>query len=342
MSDLAAAKAQLAFAELTGGVKFSGRKHGRDMAVFSRKKSSQQDGVGGGGGGTAGSRAGDPPATRGHAGASASGRAHDAPAGTGSKKSKKGTASTGRNAADWKDIGGGDDDSDGEGDIAVFGGSASRASDTKEKKEKKEKKRRKSALQEAADEAAADRGPRSAQEEAANILRKTHKIRVAGASNSCPPPLATFEDLRTAHGLGRKMLERLREAGFHEPTPIQRQAIPILLEGSELLAVAPTGSGKTLAFLLPMVTKLASKDDEAGGPRALLLSPTKELAQQSFRILKLLCRGTNTLRCVSRRFRCIVFFSFGFSVWFWLFAPPAFSPRARVIGGDATPGWSRD
>ena len=66
MSDLAAAKAQLAFAELTGGVKFSGRKHGRDMAVFSRKKSSQQNGVGGGGG-TAGSRAGDPPATRGHA-----------------------------------------------------------------------------------------------------------------------------------------------------------------------------------------------------------------------------------------------------------------------------------
>ena len=120
------------------------------------------------------------------------------------------------------------------------------------------------------------------------------------------------------------MLERLREAGFLEPTPIQRQAIPILLEGSELLAVAPTGSGKTLAFLLPMVTKLASKDDEAGGPRALLLSPTKELAQQSFRILKLLCRGTNTLRCVVRS---IVGFSFGFSGWFWFFARPAFSPR---------------
>jgi len=55
------------------------------------------------------------------------------------------------------------------------------------------------------------------------------------------------------------------------------------------------GSGKTLAFLLPIVVKLRSRDDAAGGPRALLLSPTKELAQQSFRILKLLCRGT-TLR----------------------------------------------
>ena len=49
MSDLAAAKAQLAFAELTGGVRFSGRKHGRDMAVFNRGKKSQQSGVGGGG-----------------------------------------------------------------------------------------------------------------------------------------------------------------------------------------------------------------------------------------------------------------------------------------------------
>ena len=338
MSDLAAVKAQLAFAELTGGVKFSGRKHGRDMAVFSRKKSSQQNGVGGGGG-TAGARAGDPPATRGHAGASASGRAHDAPAGTGSKKSKKGKASTGRDAADWKDLGGGDDDADGEGDIDVFGGSASRASGGADASDKKEKKRRKSALQEAADEAAADRSPRSAQEEAANILRKTHKIKVAGAVNSCPPPLATFEDLRTVHGLGRAMLQRLRDAGFHEPTPLQRQAIPILLEGSELLAVAPTGSGKTLAFLLPMVTKLAAKDDEAGGPRALLLSPTKELAQQSFRILKLLCRGTNTLRCVWSSVQSSVFrLAFLFLVLVLVFRPK----RARVFGGDATPGWSRD
>ena len=93
----------------------------------------------------------------------------------------------------------------------------------------------------------------------------------------------------------------LAEAGFDEPTPIQRQAIPILLEANELLAIAPTGSGKTLSFLLPIVVKLRTRDDDAGGPRALLLSPTKELAQQSHRILKLLCRGTNSLRCVSAR-----------------------------------------
>ena len=223
--------------------------------------------------------------------------------------------------------------SDGEGDIDVFGGSASKKSDDATG-EKGEKRRRKSALQEAADDATGDKGPRSALEEAANVLRKRHKIRVAGAVNSCPPPLESFDDLRTKHGLGRKMLERLVEAGFETPTPIQRQAIPILLEGSELLAVAPTGSGKTLAFLLPMVTRLRGKDDAAGGPRALLLSPTKELAQQSFRILKLLCRGTNSLRCVQGICSHASPTSFVFL---------GASLRLRcAIGGDATFGWWRD
>ena len=115
-------------------------------------------------------------------------------------------------------------------------------------------------------------------------------------------------------GCGKMLLSRLKEAGFDEPTPIQRQAIPLLLENHELLAVAPTGSGKTLAFLLPIVCALRSKDDTAGGPRALLLSPTKELAQQSHRILRLLCRGVNTIRRVrrSRRSRRLVFVSFSF------------------------------
>ena len=143
---------------------------------------------------------------------------------------------------------------------------------------------------------------RSRREEAANVLRKTHKIRVQGAGVSCPAPLDSFADLAARYdGAGKALMRRLAEAGFDQPTPIQRQAIPILLEANELLAIAPTGSGKTLSFLLPIVVKLRTRDDDAGGPRALLLSPTKELAQQSHRILKLLCRGTNSLRCVSAR-----------------------------------------
>ena len=94
------------------------------------------------------------------------------------------------------------------------------------------------------------------------------------------------------------LLKRLKEAGFHDPTPIQRQAIPILLEQNELLAVAPTGSGKTLSFLLPIIVSLRGKDDASKGPRAIIVGPTKELAQQSHRILKLLCKGVNTIRYV--------------------------------------------
>jgi len=184
MSDLAAAKAQLAFAELTGGVRFSGRKHGRDMAVFNRGgKKSSQSGVGGGG--AVGTTRDDDDARVRAAGASGSGRARAASTTSKSKRSKKSNASDGKDAADWNELGGGQESSDGEGDIDVFGGSASKKSDDGTG-EKGEKRRRKSALQEAADAATGDKGPRSALEEAANVLRKRHKIRVAGAVNSCP------------------------------------------------------------------------------------------------------------------------------------------------------------
>ena len=59
------------------------------------------------------------------------------------------------------------------------------------------------------------------------------------------------------------------EANFKVPTPIQRQAVPILCGGDELLAIAPTGSGKTLAFLLPIIMKL-KRHEEGGRARAPL------------------------------------------------------------------------
>ena len=71
--------------------------------------------------------------------------------------------------------------------------------------------------------------------------------------------------------------QALDDAGYDDPTPIQRDAIPILLEGQDLIGVAETGTGKTLAFLLPIFEKL-----EPGGtdPRALIVCPTRELAVQ--------------------------------------------------------------
>jgi ATP-dependent RNA helicase RhlE len=70
----------------------------------------------------------------------------------------------------------------------------------------------------------------------------------------------------------------LRELGFRQPTPIQSKAIPAALEGRDLLATAMTGSGKTAAFLLPILHALIGRP--RGTTRALILTPTRELAAQ--------------------------------------------------------------
>src|SRR6476660_8696681 len=70
----------------------------------------------------------------------------------------------------------------------------------------------------------------------------------------------------------------VKDLGFAQPTPIQIDAIPPALEGRDLLACAMTGSGKTAAFLLPILHKLIDKP--RGVTRALVLAPTRELAQQ--------------------------------------------------------------
>src|SRR5438874_9010608 len=74
------------------------------------------------------------------------------------------------------------------------------------------------------------------------------------------------------------LLQGLRDLGFHQPTPIQSDAIPPALEGRDLLACAMTGSGKTVAFLLPILHHLMGKP--RGTTRALVLTPTRELAAQ--------------------------------------------------------------
>lgn len=70
----------------------------------------------------------------------------------------------------------------------------------------------------------------------------------------------------------------LRKHGFLQPSPVQAQAIPPALAGSDVVATAPTGTGKTLAFVLPMLEALSAK--KGTGVRAVVLSPTRELAIQ--------------------------------------------------------------
>ncbi|MEV0236009.1 DEAD/DEAH box helicase [Nonomuraea sp. NPDC050786] len=85
----------------------------------------------------------------------------------------------------------------------------------------------------------------------------------------------TFADL----GLRAELLDVLSDLGYEEPTPIQRAAIPPLVQGSDLLGQAATGTGKTAAFALPVLQRMPPPGDGAG-PATLVLVPTRELAVQ--------------------------------------------------------------
>ena len=82
--------------------------------------------------------------------------------------------------------------------------------------------------------------------------------------------------------LAQPLLRAIADSGYTEPTPIQRQAIPFVLQGRDLLAAAQTGTGKTAGFTLPILHMLAadSRASKPGRPRCLILTPTRELAAQ--------------------------------------------------------------
>ncbi len=86
----------------------------------------------------------------------------------------------------------------------------------------------------------------------------------------------SFADL----GLSDELLKAVTEAGYTDPTPIQRQAIPSVLMMRDLIGIAQTGTGKTASFVLPMIDVLAEGRSRARMPRSLILEPTRELAAQ--------------------------------------------------------------
>jgi superfamily II DNA/RNA helicase len=86
----------------------------------------------------------------------------------------------------------------------------------------------------------------------------------------------SFADL----GLSDELLKAVSDSGYTEPTPIQRQAIPSVLMGRDLIGIAQTGTGKTASFVLPMIDILAHGRSRARMPRSLILEPTRELAAQ--------------------------------------------------------------
>jgi len=98
------------------------------------------------------------------------------------------------------------------------------------------------------------------------------------AERLCVLTETTFKTL----GLAEPLLKALAAEKYETPTPIQAQAIPVLLEGGDIFGLAQTGTGKTAAFTLPLLQRLTAERKTAGprGTRALILAPTRELAVQ--------------------------------------------------------------
>ena len=105
--------------------------------------------------------------------------------------------------------------------------------------------------------------------------------------------MTTFAEL----GLSDAALHAVERLGYESPTPVQEQAIPHVLAGRDLIAAASTGTGKTAAFLLPAMSQLEprprGREGRGRAPRMLVVSPTRELAQQSSRTCMNISRCTN-------------------------------------------------
>ena len=105
----------------------------------------------------------------------------------------------------------------------------------------------------------------------------------------------TFEELN----LSPATLKAINDCGYTTPTPIQEQAIPLVMAGQDLIATAQTGTGKTAAFVLPALERLTVPSEiRSKGPRILVLTPTRELAGQVMDAARTYGRGTK-LRCGS-------------------------------------------
>ncbi|KUI56896.1 ATP-dependent RNA helicase DBP10 [Cytospora mali] len=97
-------------------------------------------------------------------------------------------------------------------------------------------------------------------------------------------------------GLNAKLLSAILRKGFNQPTPIQRKTIPLVLQRKDVVGMARTGSGKTAAFVIPMIERLKAHSAMVGA-RALIMSPSRELALQTLKVVKEFGKGTD-LKCV--------------------------------------------
>ncbi|XP_052185755.1 DEAD-box ATP-dependent RNA helicase 24 isoform X2 [Diospyros lotus] len=108
--------------------------------------------------------------------------------------------------------------------------------------------------------------------------RKSLAIRVSGFD--VPRPIKTFEDC----GFSVELMKMIAKQAYERPTPIQCQALPIVLSGRDIIGIAKTGSGKTAAFVLPMIVHIMDQPElgKEEGPIGVICAPTRELAHQIY------------------------------------------------------------
>ena len=130
----------------------------------------------------------------------------------------------------------------------------------------------------------------------------------------------------TSLGLSPVFLKSLGEAGYSEPTPIQREVIPALIDGKDLLGIAKTGSGKTAGYVLPILHNLQrSPESQYREPKVLVLVPTRELADQVLQVFQ------KFVPSPAARFTCLA-----------VYGGASINPQMQAIGDAniliATPG----
>ncbi|KAI9103053.1 P-loop containing nucleoside triphosphate hydrolase protein [Phlyctochytrium arcticum] len=130
------------------------------------------------------------------------------------------------------------------------------------------------------------------------IFKEDHNISTKGGN--IPNPLRNWTETNL---LPQKLVDVINGVGYTEPTPIQRQAIPIGLQNRDIIGIAETGSGKTASFVIPMLVFINEMppltiENQSQGPYALILAPTRELAQQIESETSKFARGMGFI-CVS-------------------------------------------
>lgn len=127
--------------------------------------------------------------------------------------------------------------------------------------------------------------------------RIRRKLRILVEGDDVPPPLKSFKEMKFHRGI----LNGLEQKGIVKPTPIQVQGIPTVLSGRDMIGIAFTGSGKTLVFVLPIIMfcleqEVAMPFIRNEGPYGLIICPSRELAKQTYDIIR---HYTNSLRQAS-------------------------------------------